>query len=134
MSLIHTAVLVVLFGLASLGAQAGVKFCGTMTSVGYENDIWSNYRVGLLNKEKDPSYVTIKDEAAVEQAMFLVAKNNASYVANYASFDWRMKDDPDNGYWVCLTGSDFTEYGPFVHAVKSMTVWHNGKRVLTYRP
>ncbi|MCB0366237.1 MAG: hypothetical protein H6624_08080 [Bdellovibrionaceae bacterium] len=122
-----TLLLCVFALLIQSGAQAEVNYCGKLTSVGYENDIWTNYRMGILNKDRrEPQYVTVKDEAAVAKAMELVAKNNPDYPADYTSFDWRAKDDQNNSYWVCIKGSDFPDYGPFVQEVTSMTFWHNG--------
>ena len=121
------ALLVFFIGISvHLGAQAEVSYCGKLTSVGYEDEIWTNYRMGILNKDREPQYVTVKDEKAVALAMEMVAKNNPNYEADYTSFDWRAKDDANNSYWVCIKGSDFPSYGPFVQDVTSITFWHNG--------
>lgn len=114
----------------SSALYAQTNYCGQMTSVSYQTDIYSVIRMGLANPERDPKVLTIKDESTIESVIGLIT-NQPDYRHKSDSDDyaWDVKTSSDK-YFVCATGELYQYRNNFyMKAVQSFAVWKNGKKM-----
>jgi hypothetical protein len=93
-------------------------YCGAITAVGIETDIFVDYRVELVNETRNPTEVVVKDEAAVEA----IAKRVGATDEELEGFDW-WTGDQDDEYFACVWGEYDQE--PFIRNVTSVKFWKN---------
>ena len=73
----------------AMPAFAETNYCGKMTKVTYQTDIYSVIRMSLVNEDRDPGFITVKDEKAIT-LMIAVLKEEPG---------WRHNSDSDDYEW-----------------------------------
>ncbi len=114
-----------------LSIYGQTKFCGKLTSLTFQTDIYQVIRMGIYNGESSPKYMTVKDENTIIKMIRLVS-NNSNYVheGDMDDYNWSKGED-DNSYFLCVTSDSLREYRGkyFMDRVDMIQVWQNGVRV-----
>lgn len=123
--------LVGLLFMSSLSSYGKTSYCGALTSLTLVTDSYAVVRMGLKNDDSDPSYLTIKDEQAVVQAIRLVSEDpDYTHTSDIDDYDWDRRND-ENHYWLCVEGVNIREYREkfYLDRVNFMRVWKNGTQI-----
>lgn len=123
--------LTTLLFLMTCPALAETKYCGSINTLAYITDSYVEIRMKLYNKDMEPRYMTVKDEATVTELIKII-KNypNYEHKNELYNFGWYYKDSKDQ-YFVCVTGSDLREYRKnfYMDEVQKLEVWKNRKKL-----
>jgi hypothetical protein len=113
-------------------AFAANSFCGKLTSLSYQTDIYSVIRMGIYNQKNDPQYITVKDSEIIELAIAIVSGDqNYQHNSDMDDYSWSAKDDKSNRFFVCVSGSELREHNEkfYMDQVSNLRVWLNGQQL-----
>lgn len=115
----------------SFSSFAYTKFCGKLTSLSFQTDIYSVVRMGLINESNKMVYLTVKDERAVESTIAVVSNTqNYQHKSDMDDYVWTAESD-NNNYFICVTGAEIRTHRDkfYMDKVEEIVHWENGKRI-----
>lgn len=121
-------ILLTLFVTLSFNSFA-LKYCGSLSALTIDNDIYSVERMSLYNKRNTPKAITVKHIDTL-LLMATIITENSDFDRYRDGLDWYWKNNADK-YFICVSGSDLREYRGdfFMDHVDDISVWKNGEEI-----
>lgn len=107
----------------------GDKFCGSLSALTIDNDIFSVERMSLYSKKNTPKVITVKHIDTLLLMAQIISGNN-DFDRYQDGIDWYWKDNNDS-YFICVEGSELREFRDdfFMDEVSDIRVWKNGEEI-----